>query len=53
MYDPPCGCSAMPEGKDMKKWVATVPGPEGTPYASGTFYLDVKFGEEYPFKPRQ
>ena len=44
-------CSAGPENDDMMKWKATIFGPEDTPYHSGIFHLEIKFTEEYPFKP--
>ena len=45
-------CSAGPvDEKDMTKWIATIFGPEKTPYENGIFKLDIEFIKEYPFKP--
>merc|ERR1719464_841210 len=47
---PPVGITACPLSKDnLLQWIATIEGPEGTPYEGGLFYLDIKFGEKYPF----
>ena len=52
LLDPPHGVSACPKSKDdLLVWIATIEGPEGTPYEGGTFYLNIKFGEKYPFEP--
>ena len=52
--DPPVGIAAHLENEsNQRKWVATIMGPEGSPYEGGTFILSVTFPEEYPFKPPQ
>jgi ubiquitin-conjugating enzyme (huntingtin interacting protein 2) len=36
---------------DMTHWKAKMTGPKDTPYESGTFFLDVKIGDDYPYSP--
>jgi len=50
--NPVTNCSAGPiNDSDIMHWQATIFGPEGTPYHNGVFNLEVKFPNEYPFKP--
>lgn len=50
--DPPPGVSAWPvDDASMRHLHAQMQGPEGTPYASGTFTLELHLPERYPFEP--
>ena len=49
--NPILNCSCGPIDEDnIKHWLATIFGPEGTPYHGGVFKLDIQFSHEYPFK---
>lgn len=45
------GITLGPVGGDFFHWAATVAGPPGSPYAGGTFHIDIKVPPEYPFRP--
>lgn len=38
-------------GDDLTNLKASFPGPPDTPYEGGTFIVDIKIPQEYPFKP--
>eukprot|EP01083_Nonionella_stella_P179882 639865_1 len=49
--DPPENVSVNPINGDLYHWKATIYGPANTPYAGGLFDLDIRFPQDYPFKP--
>ncbi|CAF1496752.1 unnamed protein product, partial [Adineta steineri] len=51
--DPPPLCQAQPLDpiKDMFNWIATIHGPQGTPFQDGVFHLAIRFPTDFPFKP--
>lgn len=46
----PYGCTVGIQNNNKSHWIATIIGPENTPYFGGIFKLDILFPTEYPFK---
>ena len=38
-------------GSDLSHLLASFPGPPDTPYEGGTYIVDIKIPNEYPFRP--
>lgn len=38
-------------GDNLRKWKGKIFGPADTPYAGGTFIVDIEIPTDYPFKP--
>ena len=49
--DPPDGITAGPIGDDMSLWAASIAGPADSPYAGGTFFLEIEIPHNYPAQP--
>lgn len=41
--------AALNDGVSMRKLTGTFPGPPGSPYAGGTFEVDIEIPDNYPF----
>jgi ubiquitin-conjugating enzyme (huntingtin interacting protein 2) len=41
------------DGSDLSHLHASFPGPPDTPYEGGTYIVDIKIPQEYPFRPPQ
>ena len=42
---------SLPNPSDITIWRAHLQGPPNTPYAKGTFQVQITFPPQYPFKP--
>ncbi|KAG8461302.1 hypothetical protein KFE25_010489 [Diacronema lutheri] len=49
--DPPPGVSVWPKESKLTELEAVLAGPEGSPYESGLFRLDITLSARYPFEP--
>lgn len=49
MTQPITGISAFPHNGEMLCWVATIQGPENTPYSGLSLRLKFDFPQRYPF----
>ena len=38
-------------GGDLTHWKAKMSGPKDTPYEGGTFFLEIRIGDDYPYSP--
>ena len=49
--DPPKNCSLEECNDSYFHYLATIIGPEGSPYQYGYFRVDIKFPDSYPYNP--
>ena len=49
--NPPYNCSAGIIDDNLYNWIATIIGPDSSPYKGGIFKLEINFPEDYPFHP--
>ena len=49
--NPPYNCSAGIKDENLYNWIASIIGPESSPYKNGVFKLEINFPDDYPFHP--
>ena len=49
--EPPQNCTAGPLDDNIFKWQGIIVGPSGTPYEGGIFPVEIRFPDNYPYKP--
>ncbi|KAH9925976.1 ubiquitin-conjugating enzyme [Fomitopsis serialis] len=49
--DPAPGITALPHDDNLRYFDVTIQGPDGSPFASGVFRLELFLPEEYPMAP--
>ncbi|KAF2874019.1 ubiquitin-conjugating enzyme/RWD-like protein [Massariosphaeria phaeospora] len=49
--DPIDGCSAHLKDNDIFNWTASIQGPHVSPFAGGTFNLNIQYPQDYPLSP--
>lgn len=49
--DPPLGVDAAMDELCVEKWIATILGPESTPWEGGLFRVSMEFPPDYPTSP--
>ena len=50
--EPPMNCAAgLKNESNLFEWEAIITGPEGSPYAGGVFFVNIKFPQGYPYHP--
>ncbi|KAI6182293.1 UBC core domain-containing protein [Aphelenchoides bicaudatus] len=47
--NPVKGCEAAPRDDDVMIWTAVIEGPTGSLYEGGSFFVQLRFDDDYPF----